>query len=70
MNGMPNTHVDAEYVRPGTDTLIERTERGTVKERFVIVDKQPCPTDPGNVHLIEKGGRTMCYLRAFKVEIL
>ena len=67
---MKGTHFKACEVRPGVDTIIERTERGTIDTRYVIVASGPCLDDAGNIHLTEKGGKTMCYFREAKVEIL
>lgn len=64
------TSMQADHVRPGTDTIIERSERGTVTARLFITSKAPCLTDAGNVHLLAKDGRTMCYLKSAEVEIL
>lgn len=69
-NGMPSTYFKAEDVRVGQDTIIERTPRGTVLNRFDVFAKLNCDNHPGNIHLIRKDGKVRCYERAAQVEIL
>jgi hypothetical protein len=67
---MSGTMFRAFEVRAGVDTIVERTERGTVKAKLVIVANTPCRVDFCNVHLVEKSGRILCYFREAQVEIL
>lgn len=69
MNGMPSLLIPAEHVRPGVDTVIERSERGPVVDRHIIVGKENCRTDPGNIHLLT-ADKTLCYYRQARVELL
>ena len=61
---------EAEKLSPGM-TILERTERGTVKTRAIVLKKYPCLTDRGNVHVdVSVNGKThtWCYLGAAQVE--
>lgn len=72
------TNFKAFEVRPGTDTIVERNERGRVTGRYRVVGKESCATDPGNVHLLVKDvahneksvAGIWCYLKEAPVEIL
>lgn len=66
---MPSYHCTAVEVLNG-HTIIERTERGSVKSRKQIVSVVPCLTDPGNIHLVEQSGKINCYYKLAQVEVL
>lgn len=48
-------------------TIVERTERGAVRNRIPVTDVGPCRTDPDNIHVFAHS--VLCYARLATIEI-
>lgn len=64
------TIVKAEHLRAGTDTIVDRYDSGSIRDHIKVVEMLPCPTDAGNIHVVQKSGKVSCYYRQADVELL
>lgn len=65
------TTLTAEQLVRG-HTVLERTDRGTIKTRAAVTQTVNCPTDPGciHAHVVVMGKlHTWCYFRSASVEV-